>query len=67
MEGCCAHLTVYYTTQNRGNITHGWWQCGDCGTKFQPIPAPLSAGSGWPIPSGGTTCEPSQLGVIGIM
>ncbi len=35
---CCAHLKVYWTTQTQDKgQTRGWWQCGDCWTRFVPV------------------------------
>jgi len=34
---CCAHLKVSYKTEPVGNgAVRGWWECGDCHTKFEP-------------------------------
>ena len=36
--GVCAHLTVKYTTrQLENNLTRGWWECRDCGTRLMPV------------------------------
>lgn len=65
---CCAHLTVYWTTQNNNRgLTRGWWQCGDCWTRFVPqieyqfssIPAPTSGAAGT-LPSTTTYTMPPK-------
>ena len=41
--GCCAHLTVKWTTEELpSGFTRGWWECQTCQTHFWPKAALLS-------------------------
>ncbi len=36
----CAHLRVNWTTEDdHHGVTHGWWECADCGARFVPLAA----------------------------